>query len=83
MKRALQTKITGRGQTAIPVIIQQQIGALPGRSLRWSVRENGECIVSVVDMEDPVGATAMLGFAKTFREARSTESWLKELGGTL
>lgn len=83
MKHALQTRITGRGQTAIPVVIQELLGAQPGKSLRWSVRENGECVVSVINDDNPVGASAMLGFAKTFRETRSTDSWLKELGGSL
>lgn len=83
MKHALQTKITGRGQTAIPVIIQEKIGAKTGKYLRWEVRENGECVVTVVGQSGPVGAKAMLGFAKTFRDTRSTDSWLKELGGSL
>lgn len=83
MKHALQTKITGRGQTAIPVAVQELIGATPGRSLRWEVRKNGECVVSVVGDDSPDGATSMLGFAKTFRKPRSTASWIKDLGGAL
>lgn len=83
MKHALQTKITGRGQTAIPVAVQRAIGAEPGRSLRWEVRANGECVVSVVGEEVQQSAKSMLGFAKTFRKTRSTASWIKELGGSL
>lgn len=83
MKHALQTKITGKGQTAIPVAVQEAIGAKPGLSLLWEVRPNGECVVSVVGAEAPDGAMAMLGFARTFRKTRSTASWVKELGGVL
>lgn len=83
MKHALQTKITGRGQTAIPVAVQELIGATPGRSLRWEVRSDGECVVSVVVDDSPDGAMSMLGFAKTFRKARPTASWVRELGGAL
>ena len=83
MKHALQTKITGRGQTAIPVAVQELIGAKPGRSLRWEVRPTGECVVSVVGENTPDGAMAMLGFARTFRKPRRTSSWLKDLGGAL
>lgn len=82
MKHALQTKITGRGQTAIPVAVQQALGVHPGCSLRWEVRANGDCVVHAVS-EETEGARAMLGFAKTFRKARTTASWIKELGGTL
>ena len=83
MKHALQTKITGKGQTAIPVAVQEAIGARPGLSLRWEVRPNGECVVSVVGTKAPDGAMAMLGFAGTFRKTRSTADWERELGGVL
>lgn len=83
MKRALQTKITGRGQTAIPVVVQQAIGAKVGDSLAWELRDNGDCVVSVVRNVADEGAMAMLGFAKTFREVRQTSAWVKELGGAL
>lgn len=83
MKFALQTKITGKGQTAIPVSVQQAIGARPGNSLSWSVRENGECVVTVIDTPNEDGAMSMLGFAKTFRKTRETSDWVKELGGAL
>lgn len=83
MKRALQTTITGRGQTAIPVSVQDAIGARPGCMLRWEVRKSGTCVVSVVGEGKPQGARAMLGFAKTFRKTRSTAEWVRELGGQL
>lgn len=83
MKFALQTKITGKGQTAIPVMVQQAIGAHPGNSLSWSVRDNGECVITVIGTPKKDGAMSMLGFAKTFRKARETSDWVKELGGAL
>lgn len=83
MKHALQTKITGKGQTAIPVAVQQAIGATPGNCLRWELKPNGVCEISVVSRTEEKGAKAMLGFAKTFREARPTEEWVKNLGGSL
>lgn len=83
MKKALQTKITGKGQTAIPVAVQEAIGAKPGNSLAWEIRKDGECVVSVVDKTREVGAMAMLGFAKTFRKTRATSTWSRDLGGTL
>lgn len=83
MKRALQTRITGKGQTAIPVAIQEAIGAKPGLSLGWEVRRDGECVVKVVGQEAGNSAMAMLGFAKTFRKVRRTSAWLKNLGGSL
>lgn len=83
MKYALQTKITGKGQTAIPVAVQEAIGAKPGLSLSWEVRPNGECVVSVVGAKSPDGAMAMLGFAGTFRKPRRTADWERDLGGAL
>lgn len=83
MKHALQTKITGKGQTAIPVAIQQALGATPGNHLRWEMNDKGECVVSAVKRIEEAGAMSMLGFAKTFRETRTTEAWVKDLGGTL
>lgn len=83
MKHALQTKITGRGQTAIPVMIQQAIGAKPGNSLKWQIRENGECVVTVIDQLSEDSALSMLGFAKSFRETRTTAEWVEDLKGAL
>lgn len=83
MKRALQTKITGKGQTAIPVVVQELIGAKPGCSLVWEIRKNGECVVSVVGQSSTCGAVSMLGFAKTFRQTCKTACWVKSLGGAL
>lgn len=83
MKHALQTKITGKGQSAIPVSVQKALGATPGNYLKWELKENGECVVSAVNRIDAKGAMAMLGFAKTFRKARSTADWVKDLGGAL
>lgn len=83
MKRALQTKITGRGQTAIPVVVQQALGVNIGDSLQWELGENGDCVVKAVRHAPEEGAMAMLGFAKTFRKTRQTSAWVKELGGAL
>jgi hypothetical protein len=46
------------------------------RLLAWLAnQENGSAVISRGE-----GASAMLGFARRFRnEARSTESWMKEL----
>lgn len=83
MKHSLQTKITGRGQTAIPVAVQEAIGAKPGLLLRWDVQANKTCNVSVIGDGEPKSAKEMLGFARTFRKPRKTAAWLKELGGEL
>lgn len=83
MKRALQTKITGKGQTAIPVAVQIALDMKVGDSIQWELRENGDCVISTVHHVSEDGAMAMLGFAKTFRTPRQTDSWVKELGGAL
>lgn len=83
MKHALQTKITGRGQTAIPVAVIKAIGAKPGNSLAWHIRDNGECVITVIDQLADDSAMSMLGFAKTFREPRKTSEWMDDLKGEL
>ena len=48
-----------------------------------TITRHGKIVARLVPAEPPakevVGATAMLGFAKTFRRTRRTADWMKEL----
>lgn len=74
------TVVTERGQVSIPAAIRKRMGLAAGRRVCWEVLSDRACrVTAVATARQHVGATAMLGFAKTFRKARTTAAWMRQL----
>ena len=73
------TTLTERGQISIPADFRADLGLLPGQKLLWSASGDHALLLTVCETPRPKGAMAMLGYAKTFRETKSTAEWMKEL----
>jgi bifunctional DNA-binding transcriptional regulator/antitoxin component of YhaV-PrlF toxin-antitoxin module len=75
-----RTRVTERGQTAIPARIRRETGVQPGNELLWEVVGPDEWRVTVVREQaaapDP---RAMRGFSRRFRAPRRTADWIREL----
>lgn len=74
------TKVSERGQTAIPARLRREHGVEPGTELVWEAVGPDEWRVQIsrkpVQQPDPM---AMRGFARRFRAVRTTSEWLSEL----
>ena len=78
--KTLTTTLTERGQVSVPSAIRKKLHLKPGQHLIWQAVTESECRVVVEEaIRKPRGAKAMLGYAKTFRETKSTAEWMKEL----
>ena len=78
--KTMVTKVTERGQISIPASVREYMDLRPGMSLLWNTGSSPRsCTVTVVQKRKRKGAMAMLGYAATFRETRTTEDWMKEL----
>ena len=77
--KASITSITERGQVSIPAHLRRELSLTRGRQLLWEKTGDREMKLVVLDDAEPPGARAMLGFARRFRETRTTESWMAEL----
>ena len=78
--KTMVTKLTERGQVSVPAAIREQLALRPGADLLWNIgADQTSCIVTIVQKPKRKGARAMLGFASTFRETRTTAEWMKEL----
>jgi AbrB family looped-hinge helix DNA binding protein len=71
--------VTERGQVSIPAQLRKDLGLEKGRRLFWEKSGEHEIRVVVLPEAEPRGAMAMRGFARTFRAARRSEEWMKEL----
>ena len=77
--KTLATMVTERGQVSIPSQIRRRLHLHGGQRVKWEVLSDHECKI-VVELEPHVpGAEAMLGYAATFRESRSTREWMAEI----
>lgn len=74
------TKVSERGQTAIPARMRHEHGVEPGTELLWEVVGPDEWRVHIqrkpAAQPDPV---AMLGFARRFRALKTTAEWMREI----
>ena len=74
------TKVSERGQTAIPARLRREHGVDPGTVLVWEAVSEDEWRVRIrrkpPAQPDPLG---MRGFARRFRATRSTADWMAEL----
>jgi bifunctional DNA-binding transcriptional regulator/antitoxin component of YhaV-PrlF toxin-antitoxin module len=74
------TKVSERGQTAIPARLRREHGVGPGTELVWEAIGPDEWRVHIsrkpIQAPDPA---AMRGFARRFRAVRTTREWLREL----
>lgn len=75
-----KTRVTERGQTAIPARLRREHEVRPGTELVWEAVGPDEWRVSIrraaTERPDPM---KMLGFARSFRQTRRTSEWMKEL----
>ena len=76
--KTLITTITERGQISIPAEIRRTLDLEPGQRLEWEVVSDQEVRVRRGQCIRPVGATAMLGFARRFRPVRRSAEWMDE-----
>lgn len=78
--KTLVTKVTERGQVSIPASIREAMELKPGTCLLWNRGQDCcTCMITIVRKRERKGAKAMLGYASTFREPRTTAEWMKEL----
>jgi AbrB family looped-hinge helix DNA binding protein len=77
--KTMITTVTERGQISIPSAIRRSLGVSPGERLIWEASGEHECRVRRLKVTPIKGAMAMRGFAKSFREVRPTEDWLREI----
>ena len=74
------TKVSERGQTAIPARLRREHRDGPGTELVWEAVGPDEWRVQIsrkpIQAPDPA---AMRGFARRFRAVKTTEEWLREL----
>ena len=74
------TKVSERGQTAIPARLRREHAVESGAELVWEAIGPDEWRVYIrrrrPERPDPV---AMLGFARRFRAVRRTADWMREL----
>jgi len=73
------TVVTERGQVSIPAEIRKRMNLTSGRRILWEMDSPTECRIRLQAERPPVGATAMLGFATTFRASKRTDDWMNEL----
>jgi len=77
--KTLITRLTDRGQTAVPAPVRRRMRLAMGARLLWEPVSDRECRVVVQDARETEGPIAMLGFARTFRKTRPTAEWMREL----
>ncbi len=77
--KTMVTTVTERGQISIPAGVRRVLNVKPGERLVWEPSGEHECRVRRVADTPIKGAMAMRGYAKSFRDVRSTEAWLREL----
>lgn len=73
------TVVTERGQTSIPAELRRALQLARGQRLHWERLSERELKVTVLGPEPAQGADSMRGFAKRFRETRTTAEWMEEL----
>ena len=71
--------VTDRGQVSIPASLRQELGIEKGQRLLWEKTGEHELRIVVLHEGAPLGAKAMLGFARRFRQVRRTQDWMDEL----
>ena len=77
--KTLVTTLTERGQVSVPADVRRRLRLEPGQRLTWEPVSDSECRVRVARRARRVGATAMLGYARRFRDVRRTADWLTQL----
>lgn len=74
------TKVSERGQTAIPARLRREHEVGPGTELVWEAVGEDEWRVRIRRTpHKPADPLAMRGFARRFRAVRSTDEWMREL----
>lgn len=75
-----KTTVTQRGQTTIPARLRHQHHVEAGTELIWSPVGPDEWRVRIERKKERApNPTAMLGYARQFRDVRTTADWMREL----
>lgn len=77
--KELYTTLTERGQISIPAQIRRDLHLKPGMKIGWEEISDCECRLVIKQEKRGCGARAMLGYAKQFRQTKSTDKWMSEL----
>ncbi len=74
------TKVSERGQTAIPARLRHEHNVEPGTELVWEAVGRDEWRIHIrrrpASQPNPL---AMRGFARRFRSTKTTADWMREL----
>jgi len=73
------TVLTERGQVSIPASLRRRLKLVKGQRLLWECLSDQEIKITVVGNSPSTGASSVLGFARRFREPKTTEDWMVEL----
>ena len=77
--KTLVTRITDRGQISVPAQVRRRMRIEPGTRIVWQAVSDHECRITVQKAGTGEGPLAVLGFARNFRQTRTTAEWMKEL----
>jgi bifunctional DNA-binding transcriptional regulator/antitoxin component of YhaV-PrlF toxin-antitoxin module len=74
------TRVSERGQTAIPARMRREHGVEPGTELVWESVGKDEWRVHIRRTPaKPPDPLSMRGYARRFRAVRTTSEWMREL----
>ena len=79
MKATHVTTLTERGQISIPADFRADLGLQPGQKLLWIASGDHALLLTVCETPKRKSFMEALGYARTFRETKSTAEWMKEL----
>ena len=76
MKTVLKTKVSVRGQVALPAAVRRKLDIKVGDTLQWQFLSDGGVRMSLLQKPRATDMRAMLGFANRFRKTRPSTDWL-------
>ncbi len=77
----METTLTERGQTSIPMIIRKKLGLRPGQKMHWEIRGPNECRLLIDSAPEKPNIAKAIGFLRKInpQQPRSTDTILREL----
>ena len=76
MKTVLKTKVSVRGQVALPAAVRRKLDIKVGDTLQWQFLSDGGVRMSLIQKPRAKDMRDMLGFANRFRKTRPSTDWL-------
>ena len=78
--KTMVTKVADFEHPVIPPEVVNSLRLQPGMGISWEQCNNGNSwLISVALPQKKYDARDMIGFARTFRQTRTTAEWMKEL----